>query len=74
MTDSRQKSKLETIMLGVRRLQESHTADYVAAEIDDLQVFNIQKSKIVGVCIDGGPNMIAAVRKKGRTFTVLHIF
>lgn len=65
MTDPREnKSKLDTIMLGVRRLRESHTADYIAAEIDNLcQVFDIPKSKILGVCTDGGANMIAGVRK-----------
>lgn len=55
---------METIMLGVRRLRESHTADNIVTEIDAvLDEFKIPKSKIVGICTDGGANMIAAVRK-----------
>nr|XP_022910900.1 zinc finger BED domain-containing protein 4-like [Onthophagus taurus] len=51
-------------MLGVRRLRESHTADYIAAEINELlQKLNIPNSKIVGVCTDRGADMLAAVRK-----------
>lgn len=51
-------------MLGVRRLRERHTGDYIAAEIEDLlQIFGIPKSKVVGVCTDGASNMVAAVRK-----------
>lgn len=51
-------------MLGVRRLTESHTGEYIASEIEQLLgVFQIPKSKIVSICTDGGANMVASVKK-----------
>lgn len=50
-------------MLGVRRLLESHTAEYLANEIRGiLECFEVPLSKIVSVCTDGGANIKAAVR------------
>ncbi|CAH0562783.1 unnamed protein product [Brassicogethes aeneus] len=59
-----EKNEVETIMLGVRRLLEAHTGDYIAQKMEELmESFDISKSKIIAVCTDGGANMIAGVRK-----------
>ncbi|CAH1114886.1 unnamed protein product [Psylliodes chrysocephalus] len=51
-------------MLGVRRLLEAHTGDYISQKMKELmESFGISKSKIISVCTDGGATMIAAVQK-----------
>ncbi|KAG8172932.1 hypothetical protein JTE90_022839 [Oedothorax gibbosus] len=53
---------LETIMLGVRRLRESHTAQNIADSVNEvLSEFGIPNKKIAGICTDGGSNVRAMV-------------
>ncbi|CAG9830093.1 unnamed protein product [Diabrotica balteata] len=62
--DPQEHNSLETMMLGVRRLRERHTGDYICQTMNEvLDEFGIPLARVVGICTDGGANMLAAVKK-----------
>ncbi|XP_052129326.1 zinc finger BED domain-containing protein 4-like [Frankliniella occidentalis] len=56
-------TEMETVVLGLRLLTESHTAEYLATQFDEiLAEWKIEKKKVSAVVTDNAENMKATVR------------